>query len=185
MGILGHSSISPLDFQTDPSIRYYSYNRKSLILNDYEQYTLNLMKTGQTQRDEWLLSYRFSSWYHQTNELTSKTLLKIVYLIKTNSFYRKRFILTQHYRQKILLTSEKIIQKLCALTLFDFHEFNLCTKFLTKKQYEYKSMMINYPQEFDVLVNEEVNPYKILSPYMAIILVVILLIIYKKFFKSQ
>ncbi len=185
MGILGHSSISPLDFLTDPSIRYYSYNRKSLILNDYEQYILNLMKTEQTQHDEWLLSYRFSSWYHQPKELTTKTLLKIIYLIKTNSFYRKRFLLTQHYREKILLTSQKIIESLCAITLFNLYELNLCTKFLTKNQHQYKSMMINYSPELDVLIDEEVNPYKILYPYMVIVLAVILLIIYKKFYKSS
>ena len=55
MGILGHSSISPSDYKTQPSFRYYSYNRQSLILTDYEQYSLNLRQTEQTQIDQWLL----------------------------------------------------------------------------------------------------------------------------------
>jgi hypothetical protein len=165
MGILAHPSISPLDFLTDPSIRHYSYNRKSLILNDYEQYILNLVTTEQTQRDEWLLSYRFSSWYHQPKELTPKNLLKLIHLIKTNSFYLKRFILTQHYRENILLTSEKIIQKLCALTLFNFDELTLCTKLLNNEQFKYKSMMINYSSELNVLINEQFVPFKTLSIY--------------------
>jgi hypothetical protein len=185
MGILSHPSISPLDFLAEPSIRYYSYNRKSLILNDYEQYILNLIKTEQTQHDEWLLSYRFSSWYDQPKELTSNNLLNLIHLIKTNSFYRKRFLLTQHYRENILLTTHKIIQKLCALTMFNFDELLQCTKLLRNKQFEYKNMMINYSLESNVLINEQFIQYKILYPYMAIILTVILFLVYKKFFKSQ
>jgi hypothetical protein len=183
MGILGHSSISPLDFPGDPSIRYYSYNRKSLILNDYEQYILNLMKTEQTQHDEWLLSYRFSSWYDQPKELTSNNLLNLIHLIKNNSFYRKRFLLTQYYRENILLTSQKIIETLCALTFFNFDDFNLCTKLLRNEQFEYKSMMINYSLESNVLLDEQSIQHKTIHRYIAIIFLVFLWIIYRIYFK--
>jgi hypothetical protein len=183
MGILGHPSISPLDIVSDPSIRYYSYNRKSLILNDYEQYILNLIKAEQTQGDEWVLSYRFSCWYYQPKELTSENLLKLTYLIRTNSFFRERFLLTQHYRENIHLTSDKIIEKLCALTFFNLDELISCTKSLRNKQFEYQSMIMNYPLELDVLINEQVNEYKFNSRYMVIILFVFLLIIYTTFFK--
>jgi hypothetical protein len=187
MGILGHPSITPLDFLTEPSIRYYSYNRKTLILNDYEQYTLNLIKTEQTQIDEWLLSYRFSSWYYQPKELTSKNLLKLVHLIRNNPFFLKRFLLTQHYRENLLLTSHKIIQTLCSLTFFNFDEFILCTKLLRNKQFKYKSMMMNYSLELNVLINEQLIQYKIIYRYIAIIFFIILWIIYKiysKFFSN-
>jgi hypothetical protein len=78
-GILAHPSISPSDYKTPPSFRYYSYNRQSLIPTDYEQYSLNLR---QTQTDQWLLSTKR---------------IKLVYLIRNNSFYLKRFLLTKHY----------------------------------------------------------------------------------------
>ena len=87
MGILGHPSISPIGSLTKPSIRKYSYNRKSLMLTDYEQYSLNIIEADRTQKDQWTLSYRFSSWYHQSKELTSETLFKLVYLVRRNSFY--------------------------------------------------------------------------------------------------
>ncbi|CAF4253027.1 unnamed protein product [Rotaria socialis] len=50
---------SDIIFVLEPSICYYSYNRKSFALIDYEQYALNLIKTEQTQIDRWSLSYQF------------------------------------------------------------------------------------------------------------------------------
>jgi hypothetical protein len=178
MGILGHSSISPLHYYTDPSIRYYSYNKKSLILNDYEQYILNLIQTEQTQIDQWILSYRFSSWYHQSNELTSINLRKLIHQIRNNPFYLKRFLLTQHYRENLTLTTDQIIQTLCALTLFDFDQLILCIKLLKNQQDKYPYMIMNYSLESNVLINEQLIQYEIEYQYGIIPLVIFLWIIY-------
>jgi hypothetical protein len=178
MGILGHPSISPLNFYTDPSIRYYSYNRKSLILNDYEQYILNLIQTEQTQIDEWILSYRFSSWYHQSEELTSSNLRKLVYQIRNNAFYLKRFLLTQHYRENLTLTTHQIIQTLCSLTLFDFDELILCTNLLRNQEDKYPNMIMNYSLESNVLIHEQLIQYKTDRQYEIIPFVIFLWIIY-------
>ncbi|CAF0876218.1 unnamed protein product [Rotaria sp. Silwood1] len=143
MGIIGHPSISPIGYLSQPSIRKYSYDRKSLILTDYEQYSLNLHAAERTQKDQWTFSYRFSSWYHQSKELTSKNLLQLIYLIRTNSFYLKRFLLTKHYTEKIVLTNHRIVQTLCALTLFNFDEFMSCTRVLEKKGVQYDNIAFN------------------------------------------
>jgi hypothetical protein len=88
MGILGHSSIGSFGFLTNPSIRYYSYNRKSLILNDYKQYIFNLIKIEQTQINEWLLSYRISFMISSTKRTDIKK------SCKTSLFNKKQFFLS-------------------------------------------------------------------------------------------
>lgn len=181
MGILAHPSITPRDFYSEPSIRYYSYNRKSLILNDYEQYILNLIKTERTKIDEWILSYRFSSWYHQTEGLTSEHLLQLVYLIGNNTFYLKRFLLPHYYRKTLILTKEKIIQTLCSLLLFNFDEFMNCTKTLPNKQFEYKTIIMNYSLESNVLRNEQFNEDRYFYPYMTIVLMTLCIVFYWNF----
>ena len=155
MGILGNPSISPLDFLAEPSIRYYSYDRKSLVLYDYDQYILNLIETERTQIDRWILSYRFSSWFNQPLELTSTNLAKLVQQVRNDSFYLKKFLLTQHYRTNLTLTSLQIIQTLCALTRFNFDEFHRCTNSFKNQHHNYPPMAMNYSLESNVLINEQ------------------------------
>jgi hypothetical protein len=187
MGILGHPSISPIGYLSQPSIRKYSYNKKSLVLNDYEQYSLNIIESERTQKDLWKFSYRFSSYYHQTKELTSTNLYKLVYLIRQNTFYLKRFLLTKHYTEKIILTNHKIIQTLCALTLFNFDEFILCTRLLENKNVQYNNLTINNSFEIDVFINEQLIEYRIIYKRvvisLSIIFIIILLFIYKIYLK--
>jgi len=191
MGILGHPPISPISYLSQPSIRKYLYNRKSLLLSDYEQYSLNLIEAERTQKDQWIFSYRFSSWYHQTKELTSKKLFHLVYLIRKKSFYLKRFLLTKHYSDKSILTNHKIIQTLCALTLFHFDEFILCTRLLENKNIQYDYLNINKSLEINAFINEQLIEYRIIYKRVAISLFIIIIIIlwisyqiYLRFFNS-
>ena len=189
MGILGHPSINPMSYLTQPSIRKYSYNRKSLILKDYEQYSLNIIESEHTQKDYWKLSYRFSSWYYQSNELTSKTLFHLIYLIRTNYFYLKRFLITKHNAEKIILNQHQIIKTLCAVTLFNFDELMLCTRILRKKTtMNYNQIIINGGLDTDLFINEQLNEYKIIYRRVAIslfiLIVFISLIIYQHYWKD-
>jgi hypothetical protein len=168
MGILGHPSISPIGYLSQPSIRKYSYNRKSLILTDYEQYSLNIIEAERTQKDQWTLSYRFSSWYYQTKELTSQNLFQLIYLIRKNSFYLKRFLLTKHYTEHKMITNHKIIQTLCALTLFNFDEFIMCTRTLENENIKYDNIVRNYSLEINVHRNEQSIEYRILYRRVAV-----------------
>ncbi|CAF3918527.1 unnamed protein product [Rotaria sordida] len=152
MGVIGHPPISPIGYLSQPSIRKYSYDRKSLILTDYEQYSLNVIEAERTQKDQWTLAYRFSSWYHQSQELTSENLLQLIYLIRTNSFYFKRFILAKHYTEKIILTKHRIAQTLCALTLLNFDELLLCTRILEKKDADRDGFIT--PIDFEILADK-------------------------------
>lgn len=184
MGILANPSISPLDFLAEPSIRYYSYDRKSLILYDYDQYILNLIETERTQIDRWILSYRFSTWYNQPRELTSTNLAKLVRQISNDPFYLRRFLLTQHYRGNVTLTSLKIIQTICALTHFDFDGFLQCTNSFKDQHYKYPAIVMNYSLESNVLINERQPIYKnCIYGYMIVIFAVFLGIIYIVFWK--
>lgn len=173
MGILGHPSISPLDLFAEPSIRHYTYNRESLVLYDYNQYILNLIETERTNMDRCILSYRFSSWYDQPKEITSGNLAKLIERVANDPFYLRRFLLTQHYRENFTLTSEKIIQTLCALTLFNFDGFLRCTKSLRSEQYRYPPMIMNYSFESNVLIDEQLIEQR--TTNRSVIIVVILL----------
>ncbi|CAF4040933.1 unnamed protein product [Rotaria sp. Silwood2] len=162
MGIIGHPSISPIGYLSQPSIRKYSYDRKSLILTDYEQYSFNVHEAERTQKDVWTFSYRFSSWYHQSKELTSKNLFQLIYLIRAKPFYLKRFLLTKHYTENIILTNHRIVQTLCALTLFNFDEFLSCTRKLEKKGVQYDNIAFNNSLENNSHVNEQLIEYRII-----------------------
>jgi hypothetical protein len=178
LGILGHPSISPTGYLSQPSIRKYSYNKKSLILTDYEQYILNLIEAERTNKDQWKFSYRFSSWYHQTKEITSKSLFQLVQLIRKDSFYLKRFLLTKHQTGQSKLTNHTIIQTLCSLTLFHFDEFLLCTRLLEKKNIYYKNFLINNSLEIDVISNEQSIEYRLIYKRVAIGLFIVIIIIF-------
>jgi len=189
MGILGHSSVSAVGYLSLPSIRKYSYNKKSLILTDYEQYSLNIIEAELTQKDQWRLSYQFSSWYHQSKEITSKNLFQLVHLIRKKSFYLKRFLLTKHYSDKLVLTNHKIIQTLCALTLFNFDEFILCTRLLENKNIQYDYLRTNNSLGINVFRNEQLIEYRTIYKRVAICLFIFIIIIlwisyqiYLKFF---
>ncbi|CAF3750258.1 unnamed protein product [Rotaria magnacalcarata] len=162
MGIIGHPPISPIGYLSQPSIRKYSYNRKSFTLKDYEQYSLNVNEAERTQKDRWALSYRFSSWYHQSKELTSTSLLRLIYLIRTNPMYSKRFLLTKHHTERTTLKKHRIIQTLCALTLFNFDEFILCTRILERKRIQYDNIVINNTSEINFHANEQLIEYRII-----------------------
>ena len=157
MGILTHPSISPLDFFTDPSIRHYTYDRKSLTLIDYDQYILNLIEAERTQTDEWTLAYRFSSWYHQTDFLTSKSLLKLIDLIHRDFYYLKRFLLTEHYRERFIITAQKIRQTLCSLKLYHYDEFFYCTRYLQVNHWYETSLIMNYSFEINGIISEQLD----------------------------
>lgn len=157
MGIISHPSISPLDFFSDPSIRHYTYDRKSLILIDYDQYILNLIEAERTQIDQWTLAYRFSSWYHQTDVLTSENLRKLIDLIYNDFYYLKRFLITEHYRERLILTPQKIRQTLCSLIFYHFDEFIYCTKYLQANHWLTQSMTVNYSFEINGIINEQLN----------------------------
>jgi hypothetical protein len=188
MGILGHPSISPIGYLSQPSIRHYSYNRQTLKLTDYEQYSLNLIEAERTQDDKWPLSYRFSSWFHHSKELTSENLFQLVYLIRKNSFYLKRFLLLKHYTDRTLITNHKIIQTLCALTLFNFDEFIFCTRSLENQNIQYNNIRFNNSLDINVHLNEQLIEYRIIYRRVAIslfiFLLVLLWIIYRIYFKS-
>ena len=160
MGILGHSAISPISSLNQPSIRHYSYNRRSLVLTDYEQYVLDLHEAELTQRDLWKLSYRFSSWYHQSKELTSQTLHRLVYLVRTDPFYTRRFLLAKHHTETLTLARHKIVQTLCALTLFHFDEFLFCTRVLEQQSVHYEPLIINHSDARDLLLDEQSAEYR-------------------------
>ncbi|CAF4362627.1 unnamed protein product [Rotaria socialis] len=152
MGIIGHPSISPVGYLSQPSIRKYSYNRQTHTLKDYEQYSLNVNEAERTQKDRWALSYRFSSWYHQSKEITSTSLLRLIYLIRTNPMYSRRFLLTKHQTDRTTLKKHRIIQTLCALTLFNFDEFILCTRILEKKNADGDGAIT--PIDFEILADK-------------------------------
>ena len=176
VGILGHPSISPIGYLSQPSIRKYSYNRKLLILTDYEQYTMNLIEAGRTNKDEWKFSYRFSSWYRQNKSITSESLYQLVQLVRRDPFYLKRFLLTKHQTEQSKLTNHSIIQTLCALTLFNFDEFLLCTRALVKKNIYYPNFSINNSLEINVLINEQLIEYRMLYQSVAICLFIVIVI---------
>jgi len=158
LGILSHPAISPISWLTNPSIRRYFYNRTSFDLIDYEQFSLNLIETERTKKDQWKLAYRFSSWYQQSKTLTSETLLQLIYLIRTDSFYLQRFLLLKHSAETTTLTNQKILQTLCALTLFNFDDLIICTK---KLQGELNFVTtLNNSFEFDVHQREELLQYR-------------------------
>lgn len=191
LGIIGHPSISPIGYLSQPSIRKYSYNRKSFILTDYEQYSLNVKEAERTQKAQWKFSYRFSSWYHQSKEITSESLFRLIYLIRTKSFYLKRFILTKHYPEQIVVRKHRIIQALCALTLFNFDEFILCTRILEKKSIQYDNIVINYTSENNFHANEQLIEYRIIYRRVAFGLFTFIIVIswfiyriYTKYFNN-
>lgn len=192
MGILGHPSISPIGHLSKPSIRKYFYNKKSLILTDYEQYSLNIIEAERTNKDQWEFSYRFSSWYYQTKELTSKNLFKLASLIRKKSLYLKRFLIAKHYTEKSSLTNHKIIQTLCALTLFNFDEFILCTRLFENTNIRYNDLMMNNSLEINTFTNEQLIEYRIIYRRVAIILFIIVIVIlwisyqiYRKMFSNN
>lgn len=187
VGIIGHPSISPIGSLSQPSIRKYSYDRKSLVLIDYEQYSLNLLESERTQKDEWRFSYRFSSWYCQSKGITSKSLSKLVYLIRTNAFYLKRFLLVKHNAETVQLNKNQIVHTLCALTLFNFDEFMLCTRTLRKKHIQYDNIIINNSLEKNFHMNEQLMEYRIIYRRVAIsfyiFIIIFLSIIYRIYLK--
>jgi hypothetical protein len=189
MGMLGHPSLSPLSYLAHPSIRKYSYDRKSIILTDFEQYALHINEVDRTNKDVWTLSYRFSSWYHQSKELTSNTLHQLVYLIRSNSFYLKRFLLAKYQAEDIIITKHQIVQTLCALTLFNFDEFILCVRLLENKNMQYDNISFNNSREINVHMNEQLIEYRIIYKRVALSLFIFIVItfwiiyqIYLKFF---
>lgn len=176
LGILGHPPISPIGYLSQPSIRKYSYNRKSLILNDYEQYILNIIDAERTQKDDWTFSYQFSSWYHQSKQITSESLHQLINLIRTNTFYLKRFLLTKHNTDRSKLTNHKIIQTTCALTLLNFDEFLFCTRLLEKTNYAFFNLTINNSLEMNLLTNEQLIEYQSIYRRVTVCLFIILLV---------
>ena len=185
IGILNHPSISPIGYLSKPSIRKYTYNRKSLLLNDYEQYTLDITEAERTQKDQWTLSYHFSSWYHQSKELTSESLHQLAYLIRTNSFYLKRFLVLKHSAESIVLTNHRIMQTLCALTLFNFDDFILCVRMLETQQIKYDRMVFNHSLERNVHLNEQLTEYRIIYKLIAIGLVISLSMIFWRIYRKR
>ena len=183
MGILGHPSISPISSLTHPSIRHYSYQRQTVLLNDYDQYALNLLDSDRTGNDQWELTYRFSSWYHQSKGLTAASLLRLVYYIRTESFYLKRFLLTKHYSEETVITNQQIIKTLCALTLLNFDEWILCTNLLHQKNQSYDILIMNNSLEINAHRNEQLIEYRTIYKrvVLGLLLVfsVIALIIYR------
>jgi hypothetical protein len=176
MGILAHSSISPFLRLSKPSIRKYSYNKKSVMLTDYEQYSLNMIEAERTQKEEWSLSYRFSSWYHQPKELTSESLSQLVYLIRKNSYYLKRFLLIKHQAEDRIFTNHQIIQTLCSLTLFNFDEFIFCVRILNNQNVQYGNISFNNSLENNVYMNEQLIEYRIIYKRVAICLFIFIVI---------
>ena len=176
IGILGHPAITPISRLSHPSIRRYVYRRTSLVLIDYDQYSLNLAEAEHRDLDQWRFAYRFSSWYHQGHELTSATLLELVHLIRRNSFYLRRFLITRHHAEQPKLTNHSIIQMLCALTLFHFDEFLFCTRFFEKKNLHYRNFIWTNSSDINVFLDEQMTEKRSLS--RAILLVVIFLLIF-------
>ena len=189
MGMIGHASLSPFLYLSNPSIRKYSYNRKSILLNDFEQYSLNIMEAEQTNKDIWRLSYKFSSWYHQSKELTSKTIENVVSLIRKDSFYLKRFLLSKYQAGNIKITQHQIFQTLCALTLFNFDEFILCVRVLENKNLSYNNYSFNNSLVLNVHINEQLIEYRIIYKRVVIcflfIFVITFGIIYQIFYKCN
>jgi len=174
LGLLGHPPISPISYLSQPSIRKYSYNRQSLVLNDYEQYILNIIDAERTQTDKWTFSYRFSSWYHQSKQITSQSLYHLINLIRTNSFYLKRFLLAKHSTDRTVLTNHKIIQTTCALTLLNFDEFLFCTRLLEKNNYSFFNLTINKSLEMNLLLNEQLIEYRLIYRRTIVCLFIVL-----------
>ncbi|NJL18699.1 MAG: hypothetical protein HC938_17655 [Nitrospira sp.] len=155
MGILGHPSITPIGRLTHPSIRRYSYDRKALVLIDYDQYALDVDEAERTQYDRWNFAYRFSSWYHLSEDLTGETLLKLVGLIRRNSFHLKRFFLLRHQADQAQLTTHGIIRTLCALTLVHFDELLSCTRFSEKNDVFLPNLTLTNSRQTNVFLHEQ------------------------------
>ncbi|CAF1272776.1 unnamed protein product [Adineta ricciae] len=168
MGILNHAAISPVGYLTQPSIRKYSYDKQRLVLTDYEQYSLNVLEAERTQNDHWSLTYRFSSWYYQRKEITSESLFHLVQLIRRESFYLKRFLLNKHHSGKRLIKNHDIIHSLCALTLFNFDEFILCSRILKNRNYSYDNLIGNHSLDINVHENEQWREYRMV--YLRVLL---------------
>lgn len=174
LGILSHPSISPIGYLSLPSIRRYRYNRVSIQLTDYDQYTLNLLESERTGRESWSLSYTFTSWYYQSREITSNSLRQLTYRVRTESSYLKRFLLAKYYSVNTTLTRHKIIQVVCAMTLFNFDEFILCTRLLEKKHLElYSEMIMNYLTQLNPHSAEQSNEYRHVYRRIAVFLFVV------------
>lgn len=177
IGMLGHPSITPIVRLAHPSIRRYAYHRKSHVLIDYDQYSLNIARAEREDFDQWKFAYRFSTWYHQSQQLTSQTLLELVHLIRRNSFYLRRFLITRHHADQPNLTNHTIIQALCALTLFHFDEFLFCTRFFEKKNVYYRNFTWTNMSEINIFHHEQMMETGNLSRDVMIIVVVIVLMI--------
>ena len=178
LGILSHPAISPISWLTNPSIRRYSYSRTSFDLIDYDQYALNLMETKQSNEARWKFTYRFSSWYQQSQSLSSDTLLRLVYLIRTDPFYLRRFLLLKHSAQTTTLTNQKILHTLCALTMFNFDEMILCTRTLQREKFFSSNVTtMNNSLEFDVHRKEQLWQYRRMYRRIAPILFSLLLVL--------
>ena len=177
MGILGHPSITPIGRLTHPSIRRYSYHRKALVLIDYDQYSLDLDEVERTERDQWKFSYRFSSWYHLSKDLTGETLLELVDLIRRNSFHLKRFFLIRHQADQPQLTNHSIIRTLCALTLIHFDELLFCTRFFEKNHLHFSNFTLKNSVQTNVFLHEQSLEKTRLSRHIITVLSIVILII--------
>jgi hypothetical protein len=178
MGIIGHPSISPISALSQPSIRRYLYDRHSIVLIDYDQYALNLIESERTDHDRWSLAYRFSSWYRQTNDLTSDNLYRLIYLIRTQSFYRRRFLLARHHAETVVLTDHQIIQELCGLTLFDFDRFLLCTQTLERKNRQLKTIRtITMNNSWHTHIHEREQSMEYTTIYRWVAFVIVLIVV--------
>lgn len=177
MAIISQPAISPIGLLSRPSIRKFSYDRNSLDILDYDQYSLSLDEAHQTQNDLWRFAYRFSTWYYQSKGLTRDSLRYLIYLIRTQRSYLKRYLIAKYYPRQQILKKNQIIQALCALTKFDFDEFLICSKRLNEQNLEvHRDINLNYSRITNPHVQEQSTEYKRTYRFVAISLVVFLIV---------
>eukprot|EP01129_Flabellula_baltica_P017686 TRINITY_DN988_c0_g1_i2.p1 TRINITY_DN988_c0_g1~~TRINITY_DN988_c0_g1_i2.p1 ORF type:complete len:376 (-),score=64.71 TRINITY_DN988_c0_g1_i2:17-1144(-) len=119
-------SISPNSF-TNPSFRYYIYNRSDYSLIDYINYYLDLLLVNQSG-PEWKVEYDYSTAYDE-EDLSPGSLAKLY-----NKMENDADLFSNWFKRYSVLYNSERLQYLCAIRYPNTEEYAKCIEEVTPQK---------------------------------------------------